>query len=301
MPRAAVPIAILAFDRPHYAERFFASLATQEGFRRDRSDIFLFLDGAVNRLSRRTYADAADIDRCEALFRAAFPGGQVLRAAHNLGTWANFDRAERHLFETLGAEVAYFFEDDLVLSPHYLRVLDGLWGQVRERDDISHFAAYGDHRADLEAQQARSRDLITMGHHWGFGLKRRHWQRMRDLLAPCDALLRGVDYRQRPTAALRAWLAAQGLPAAGTSQDHLKAAAATLLGFWRLCTFACWGRYIGETGLHYSPDLYRARGFHRTALFPHAATGFTLPSPEGSALLVRQQLAIYRGEAPTAP
>jgi hypothetical protein len=298
MPPAAIPIAILAFDRPHYLEPFLASLVAQAELDPGRADIHLFLDGAVNRHSRRTHAAEADIDRCEALFRAAFPKGRVLRAAHNLGTWGNFDRAEHHVFETLGAEVAYFFEDDLVLSPHYLRVMDGLWDQVRGRDDISHFAAYGNHLAGLEEQHARERDLVTLQHHWGFGLKRDHWRRMRDLLAPCGELLREVDYRQRPVAALQAWLRAQGVPAAGTSQDHLKAAAATLLGFWRLSTFACWGRYIGETGLHYSPELYRQRGFHRTALFPRSVTGFALPPPAGTALLVRQQLAIYRGETP---
>lgn len=296
----APPLVLIAFDRPHYFERMLASLAAQEGGAAQDRPAFLFLDGAYNRLSRRTHARQEDVAACARLFRQAFPHGHLFAAPENLGVWGNFDRAERFVFERLGHAAAYFFEDDLVLSPHYLAVMDALWQAVRERDDIACWAAYGEHELDLAGQAAALRQVTTLRHNWAFGLKREAWRRIDALLAPMTALLRGCDYRQRPVAEILAWLAARGVHIQGSSQDHLKAAAATLLGLWRLQTRACWGHYIGEQGLHFRPSLYRDLGYDRTQLYPHPQLAFDLPTRAEVAARVEALRAHY-GLARPAP
>jgi len=285
----APPIVLLAFDRPDYFEQVLDSLAAQQQVDWSRRDLFLFLDGARNRHSGRVHADSRRIDRCEALFRRRFPRGTVFRSPDNLGVWRSFERAERFVFQGLGAEIAYFFEDDLVLSPWYLRAMDLLGDALRDRAEVAYFAAYGDHRVGLAEQEANASRLTAMQHHWGFALKRRAWQRIAELLEPAGALLRTCDYRLRPQAEIRARLAALGIDCQGTSQDFLKADAAARLGFVRLRTVACWGRYIGQEGLHFNAEIYRQLGFHETVLYPRAPVGFEAPDASRIAEILRQQ------------
>lgn len=287
------PLVLIAFDRPAYFGPMLASLAAQEGPAVLDRPVFLFLDGARNRFSGQTHARQEDIDACASLFRRAFPHGHLFAAAENLGVWGNFDRAERFVFERLGHAAAYFFEDDMVLSPHYLAVMDALEAALRTRDDIACWAAYGQHQLGLAEQEAQVRQVTSLRHNWAFGLRRDAWRRIDVLLAPMTALLRGCDYRQRPVAEIRAWLASQGVPIQGSSQDHLKAAAATLLGYWRLQTLACWGRYIGEQGLHFGPALYRDGGYGGTLLFPRPQLEFDLPSRSAVASTVAALRALY--------
>jgi hypothetical protein len=61
---------------------------------------------------------------------------------HNIGICENFLRAEQFAFMTLKAPVAYFFEVDLVLSPHYLSALDVLRRALCGRR-VGYFSACG--------------------------------------------------------------------------------------------------------------------------------------------------------------
>ena len=40
-----------------------------------------------------------------------------------------------------------------------------------------------DQREPIEVQERESRHLRRFAHHWGFGLRRSHWQRMQPLMA----------------------------------------------------------------------------------------------------------------------
>ncbi len=90
------PLAIMSFDRPAFLEQVLESLKAQRGGAMDGREVHLFQDGAVNRYSGITYADAADIDKCVAIFHAAFPGGKVHRSEDNIGVCENFLRAEEY-------------------------------------------------------------------------------------------------------------------------------------------------------------------------------------------------------------
>ena len=229
---ALAPVVVVSFNRPQFLEPVLRSLKGQRPRDRMNREIHLFQDGAVNRYSRIRYAGDVDIDGSIDLFRRLFPEGTVHASPDNIGICENFRRAERYVFEERGFACAYFLEDDLVLSPAYLNMMDrirtwarasrrrvfrSLWRLLREcgRDWTS--PPRVDHpgpslgfrlvRPALAGDAAGAR---------GF-LRRRRGNRLqsagppRDLFALCEA-------RRRARA---------------TSQDAAKALACDRLGFWR--------------------------------------------------------------------
>lgn len=262
----APPIVVLSFNRPHYLRPTLESLRQQEpGIDPDR--VHLFQDGAVNRYSGVRYADDGAIEACVALLKEIFPRGHVHASTANIGTCENFLRAERFAFETLKAPVAYFFEDDLVLSPHYVAALDVLRRALCGRR-VGYFNACGSFGSPLAEQSARHDQLIDMGHLWGFGLKRSHWLAMQPRLAPYHALVVGRDYRQGPRDAIQAYFRTLGLSMEATSQDAAKVLVTQSLGSWQASTFPCFARYIGKEGLHFTEAKFERYGLHNTVVYP---------------------------------
>ena len=293
-PRAlrSTPVVLLSFNRPHYLQQVLQGLAAQPDLASER--VHLFQDGAVNAYSGRIAAEQAEIDACIALFRQYFPAGRVHAAPANIGIAENFLRAERFVFEELGTECAYFFEDDLVPSPAYLTVMDRLYEAVRREDRIGYFAAYGDHTAGLDRQRAAPTALITLGHHWGFGLKRSHWREMQPLLEPYYELVVGRDYKARPADAIKTVLRWNGLAPVHSAQDNVKGFVTTRLGRARINTVACFGRYIGETGVNFTPERFVEMGFHATCLFDGPPPkAFATPTTTEIELGVSKMIAIF--------
>lgn len=261
------PIMVLSFNRPHYLRPTLESLRDQAPSL-DPDRVHLFQDGAVSLHSGVRYADDAAIEECIRIFREIFPRGHLHLNAANLGTCENFLRAERVAFEALKAPVAYFFEDDLVLSPHYLAALDLLRRALCGRR-VGYFNACGSFASPLAEQAARHDQLIDMGHLWGFGLKRSHWLAMQPKLAPYYDLVIGRDYRSRPHPAIHAYFRTLGLSTEATSQDAAKALVTQSLGSWRASTFPCLAQYIGKHGIHFTAATFEWLGLHNTVVYPY--------------------------------
>lgn len=257
------PIVIMSFNRPAYFEKVIDSLKNQKDIE-FRGPILLFQDGAVNPYSGKRHAAEESIQANIETFRNAFPDGEVHASADNLGVALNFDRAERHVFEKLDASRAYFFEDDLVLGPYYIKSLDLLAEVAFARSDIGYVAAYGDHRADIETQKRRASDVTTMWHNWAFGLSREQWRRSSKYVDQYLSLVRDIDYRDRSVKDTVDLFHSWGCGAPGTSQDVAKTLACHLTGGLKVNTATAFGRYIGETGLHTNPNLFAKMGFGST-------------------------------------
>jgi predicted SAM-dependent methyltransferase len=274
--RINYPIAIMSFNRPHYLEPVLRSLAKQTmPFDQDRA--ILFQDG--NRSKKgNDITDPHLITRCIELFRKIFPLGKVFNSTNNFGVALNYERAEKYVFEELGAEAAFFFEDDLLLSPHYLTALSALTELALKETRIAYVAAYGDHKAKLEKQQRTPRKLVPMRHKWGFALTRRQWDAQRKLLQPYLDIVSRADYRDRDSDAIREYFETLGFGSIGTSQDSMKDVASCVLGTTKVMTFACFGKYIGETGMHSRSQIYQSERFAETELYPDKISRFTPPT-----------------------
>ena len=270
------PIAVMSFDRPHYLESVLRSLAAQT-VPIAATEIFLFQDGYRSR-NGHDLADPRRVEHCMELFKTIFPGGKTFSSTENLGVAFNFARAENYFFDELGTSAAFFFEDDLILSPHYLTALYALTAIALEEKRIAYIAAYGDHRASLAEQKSSANKLILMRHKWGFALTRRQWLAQRDILAPYLEILATADYRTRDHAAIRQYFKELGFASNGTSQDGMKDVASCVLGTVKIMSAACFGKYIGEVGLHSNSRLYQDEGYDQTSLFPEEISSFDTPS-----------------------
>src|SRR5579875_1959877 len=120
------PVAVMSFNRPEFLRPVLLSLKAQRADGLEGREIHLFQDGARNRYSRMSYAREADIEASLACFREIFPDGTVHYSGDNVGIAENFGTAEEYFFLERGFDCAYFFEDDMVLSPAYLTMMQAL-------------------------------------------------------------------------------------------------------------------------------------------------------------------------------
>ncbi len=297
MPRN-YPIAIIAFDRPKYFTQVLQSLRAQQGADLANRPITLFQDGSFNELSQMERGAPADIAASVAAFRNFFPQARVGQSQTNIGVAENFDRAERWAFEALDAEAAIFLEDDLVLSPHYIRTIDRMLDMAIDDPRIGYVAAFGDWLAPLSTQRHNPGGLIPLKQNWGFGLTRHQWRKNQPFISEYHALLRGADYRQRPNRLIYDFFSRHGMRRSVSSQDNAKLIASTLTGGLCVNTTACLARYIGEIGLHSSAELYASKGFQHTALYPEGDFAIERLTDERYHDLLAQQALPITAAAP---
>lgn len=294
MPTDAIPVLLLAFDRPHYLRPVLESLAAQRLERCSTSFSFhFFQDGAVNRYSGIRYAGDGEIAAVRALIRSHFPRADLAASPDNVGVSEMFERAEDFAFRVLGAPYAIFLEDDMVLDPRYLATMAAIRAATEGCDAVGYFAAYGDHRLSPErlgALAGRPQRWRPMEHHWAFGLTRAHWEGMGPILAEYRALVHGRDYRRRPNLAVRRLFYERGVPIVATSQDAAKAAATAFLSRVRINVELPLARYIGQSGVHFTPSVYRSLGFgEQSPLAPDGDLVVVPPSDADIASLREEQ------------
>lgn len=288
------PVVVMAFNRPHYLRETLASIVAQPCVAAGRREVHLFQDGAVNFHSGVRHATDEEIAASIATFREICPQGQVHFAGPNIGIALNFDRAERYVFLERRFESACFFEDDMVLGPHYLATLQRLLdfaASPASEGLVGHVAAYGHHKASLAEQVKRRRELMIMGHAWGFGITRAHWLEMREIIDPYIKLVSDCDYRQRPKGRICGLHKALGLARQALSQDSIKLIATTKLGRARIMPVICQARYVGRHGVNFTPEAFAKRGYGAEVIFPEEQTDFAWPSPEQLRAFVERERA----------
>jgi hypothetical protein len=252
------PVVIFAFARPDYLRRMCLSLRAQQGVTLTEENIHLMQDGGRSRRSGIAYAEPAAIAASIAAFREVFPQGQVHAAPENLGIGMNLLRGERFAFQTVRADIAYFFEEDLELGPCYLAMLEAMAASFGAHPRMGYFACYGDHRRQADPAAP---GIVPLEHHWGFALTRRCWVAMQPWLQPFQRVYAEVDYQARPHLRLVELYAEKAVSSMASSQDVAKTMACADLGFARINTDVSYARYIGAEGESFSRDRFASQGF----------------------------------------
>jgi len=284
----------MAFNRPDYLRETLTSIAAQPSVADGRREVHLFQDGAVNFHSGTRYAEDADIEASMVVFREIFPNGTVHFVGPNLGIGLNFDRAERHVFLERRFDSAAFFEDDMVLGPHYLDTLQRLLDFAASPESgglVGYVAAYGHHKATLAEQMKRRRDMMIMGHAWGYGVTRDHWLAVREIIDPYITLISDCDYRQRPKGRICGLHKALGLARQALSQDAIKLIATIKLGRARIMPVICQARYVGQHGVNFTPEAFAKRGYGQEEIFPEEQTDFAWPTHDALRAIVEKDRA----------
>lgn len=253
------PIIVLSYNRPDYLEKVLDSLLMQEGIS-DR-DVYLFQDGRFRAGTNKSTTEPSLIKSCIKTFSSRFPPENVFTSDVNLGTAMNIDRAERFVFEILGVDAGVFCEDDLVLGPAYLTVLDALIEKALSDERIGYVSAFGNYRSPKEEQEKTPSKLRPLHLLWAFGLTKRHWLKCRPYVNQYLDLVRGVNYRDRDHEKIRQLTDSWGIKRGDTAQDRIKCFATALVGAIKVNTEVAYGTYIGEVGISFTSEMFKNWGF----------------------------------------
>ena len=162
----------------------------------------------------------------------------------------------------------------MVLSPHYLNVLDHLTTLSLDDPRVGYTAAYGTYTATIERQNANSHGYIALGQHWAFSLSRRQWLMNSPYVDEYLDLIRNCDYRDRNDDRIFELFSSWGFGNPASSQDAAKGLACCLNRTVKLNTFVCYAKYIGAEGTHGTAEFFDAMGFANAAFFPEPLTDF---------------------------
>lgn len=274
-----IGIGIISFNRPNLLWQLLRSLEAQTQL--DNVAFHLFQDGAVNAFSRTVWADPADVDGCIQAFEAStLPNRHSYIQRWNVGTGINQFVAMETL--TRAYEYVAILEDDILLSPHWLRLVRILLDQVKGREDIFSFnLGFRKLCPKEEAEQNLDRLRFGTPHWWGEALVSERWFRARPHFLEYYQLIKDVDYRHRPHAAITELYHRKGWPQSATSQDGGRDMSVYSAGMRRIVTVVNRGISTGAEGTHFRPSEFKRMGFDQQRPFIHSGDAvierFVLP------------------------
>lgn len=182
----------------------------------------------------------------------------------------------------------------MVLGPHYLDTLQRLLDFAASPEAgglVGYVAAYGHHKAPLAEQMKRRREIMQMGHAWGYGVTRSHWLEVREIIDPYIKLISDCDYRQRPKGRICGLHKSLGLARSALSQDAIKMIATIKLGRARIMPVICQAKYVGQHGVNFTPEAFAKRGYGQEVIFPEPQTDFDWPSHDALRAMVEKDRA----------
>lgn len=256
-----IGVGVISFDRPSYLRRLVASLEQQAEL--EGVEFHLFQDGAVNRFSGRVAGDEAKIDEAVRLFaRANVSQGELHRQRENVGVGIN--QFEAYEWLTARYEWVVVLEDDVVLSPHWLRLIRVLFRELEEHGDVFGFSTAFRRQCGAEEIEAHLGDIVAgTPHWWMIGFLAERWRRIRPHFLEYYELIREIDYAAIPHAEVRALFERKGWGQMATSQDGGKDMAVHAAGMERVVLAVNRGISIGRRGIHFTPDRFRRMGFEQ--------------------------------------
>jgi len=259
------PIVIFSSSRNNYFINVLDSLLSQSiGF--DNNKVFLFSDsnGCRDSILNIEY------------FSKKFNISQIkLNCTESKGIANSRWIAENFVFRELNAEWALFLEDDLILSPNYLKSLIDVYNYLNSKNLLvktAKFASYGN--LDNDEFYYLSKALITLKHNWGTLESRKQWEICFPLLNFYTCLVNKFGYNQRIHSVILEVYNLLGFSwnfnneiASMTSQDNFRTALNIISGNLRLNTSYCLAHYIGESGTNFNKEDYILKGFNINKIY----------------------------------
>lgn len=261
-------LAIMTYTRRDYFSLVYASILAQKINGKpitEEYDIYVFQDGIWDKDQLPNKLEHGKMRQWIQQLPAHI---QTYTQTKNLGVALHFDFIERLLFLEKKYDFVAFFEDDLILAPGYMSVLNMMADKFHNDPRVGMVSAHPTTPTfSLDIQKARRHEYTSMGHNWGFGVSREFWLKRQPFVDNYLEIVRDVPYRDRPHQVIFDWLKSMGINPAGSSQDYIKNCSTYLLGGLRLATFPNYGLPIGRTGLHCTPSLFKEMGFDHTVVY----------------------------------
>jgi hypothetical protein len=261
-------LAIISYSREHYFELVLPSILNQKIFGRPVQEIYeihLFQDGLwegetdANRIGHR------GIGRNLQALSSEYP---IYQQERNLGVALHFDFIEKLFFLEKGYDFAVFCEDDMILAPGYMQVVDLMADKFANDDRVGMVSAQpGDPTFTLEYQLENSGRYHTMGHNWGFGIWKDIWLKRQPIINEYLEIIKSNNYRERDNGKIFKWMELRGFNPNISSQDYVKTCATYINRSIKLSTITNFGLPIGKYGLHCSKNNFLEMNLDKTVIF----------------------------------
>ena len=241
-----VACALFVFDRPGYLSQVLASLEAQT-FK--DVDWFVFVDG--NYVGDKVIGDIHGRLKCiQQLFTSKinFKGSFVFEDNRGMGKQK---LASHQLYKDY--DTVLFFEDDMVLSKHYIEVLLQMKKEYPEYAFIS-----ACDRPMLTEEKLKDQPLTkviggevgNLCHFWGYYLSKEAVEMLQVPLEEYCTMV-GENYRERPELKIK-----EAYGVKQTSHDGILNLFLDKSNFKRISLKIPRGRYIGELGMHCTPQIF---------------------------------------------
>jgi hypothetical protein len=284
--RSDTAVCLLANDRPDYFKQVVQTLAKNPEIKAGMP-VFAFLDLPLEQ-------EFLNCQRVQTeILNELIPNAVVIWRKVNFGCGRNLIDARKQLFDHLGFEYVFMFEDDMIVSPDYMDTCIRLmrWCQ-RFYDNVGAVQAWNPCRHSTD-WKLKASNLVrpTFENLWGYLMSKRAWDAIKAQMYTYTNLFLGGDYRLRPHKSIAHWfrlktnrkqqrvgstqfpldvefatnrqLYIDGPP---TGQDAATALLLDCAGFVRVTTVVNRGMNIGKVGLHMTPTRWMQQGMDEIAL-----------------------------------
>jgi len=246
-------VVVIGYNRPKYFEKVVKSLESNP--ESQTLPFFFFLDGGPKSQQAKYN---------EIIEKHKFPLRTIINRDRNLGCGLNIIDAREHVFDHLGFDAAMIFEDDMIVSPHYIHLGFRL---LRQFPDAC-IQGWNKCIQSREWKIKRLNLVITeKAHFWGYGMRKQTWDRISPFLKEYrERFLKGI-YKDRPHGEIRKWFSSLvENPPHATGQDAATETALQATKTRRIITMVNRGKYIGKEGIHLTSIRYEKARFGQVNL-----------------------------------
>ena len=234
----------------------------------ENTDFHLYLDGWVDRITKKPIGNNLPtleqrVKLCREAFRAtSLPNKFIHDRKEHVHIAINEFEATEDL--TSNYEHIVLLEDDIVLSPHYLRLLRVLIDQFKNEDQVFSVSLNFKKLDTNVVTKLNKIKFVTNKecHWWAECFSSNKWKIIKPQFLKYYEIVKNINYTKRPHYKIKNLIESWGVDFGATSQDAAKDASVTYCGLKRVNTVINRGIYIGEYGTHFTPGIYREKQLH---------------------------------------
>lgn len=248
---STIAACIIGFNRPKYLEQVIKSL--EQNVEIDNVDWYAFIDGVYNQKTE-TYAGKQKlVDKSIQLLNKSELDFTISASEWNLGIALQKHRAHT-LYESY--ETILFFENDLIVGKHYIRLL-----KIALKNYPEHLVLMN----RFPGPKNRNRRYLNecrIARLWGYGLKEQRYRKFEKRWKEYISYIGEMDYRKRNSADKEV---RDKFPYGSFSHDVVLTNLLRESGAMKLWPEVSRGKYIGKKGnyAYKLPHFWRKRKMHR--------------------------------------
>lgn len=257
-----IGVAIIAHKRWSVLMRLLASLEASTVL--DDFAFHLFQDGAINIFSGARTATDQEIARSISVFeKSSLPRKKVHEQEGNVGIGIIQLRATDYLAEHYSRIIV--IENDTALSPHFLGMVPGLFGELEKHPNTFSFSPGFRRNCSLGTIDEHLLELMPAWKHWNCEcFLARNWARIRHhpTFEQYHELIRDVEYLYRTNQLIRELFTRAGWrDTISTTQDSARNVVINEIGMNRMVLVVNRAINTGVYGMHIHPALFQSMGF----------------------------------------